>query len=226
VLVTSDCPVPLCTAAQFSSGAFSDLAAGYTATTGAPLEDLMSEATRICESECGRRLAPFTITETTRADGVDPDEYPAGASMPMPIQGTIGWSESVALGGGGDLVRHCWLSESPARYQDLWAYSDVSVLVIRSYSGTQQYDQAQLLDGPDNTGHVWFQIGSLVPIGSRVRTTYSGGYSVAIPADLVRAGKFMAAWLAITELNPQDASHDPDRLHTSALMIPSNYERG
>ena len=89
-----------------------------------------------------------------------------GRRLPMPIQGTIGWSEALALGGGSDLVRHCWVTEFPPRYQDLWSYSGVSVTVIRSYSGTQQYNQSQLLDGPDNTGHIWFQIGSLVPIGS------------------------------------------------------------
>jgi hypothetical protein len=224
VPVAADCPVPLCTAAQFSSGAFSDLAQGYTNTTGQPLDELLGEATRVCESECGRRLAPFTVTETTRADGIDPDEYPSGASLPMPIQGTIGWSEALALG-GNDLVRHCWLSEFPCRYQDLWAYTDVSVTVIRSYAGTETLQAAQILDGPDNTGHLWFQIGTLVPVGSRVRPTYSGGYTVAVPADLVRACKYMTAWMIITELNPEDTSHDPDRLHTSALMILSNYDR-
>jgi hypothetical protein len=217
----ADQPIPLCTPAAFQSSPFGDLVANYTEPA---LVDLMSEATRTCESECGRRLVPFTVTETTRADGVDPDEYPAGSSLPMPIQGTIGWSEALSLGGGSDLVRHAWLTQVPVRYPDLWQYSDVSVTVIRSYSGTQQYDQAQLLDGPDNLGHIWFQIGSLVPVGSRIRTTYSGGYTVAIPADLVRACRYMAAWMVVSELNPGSTAHDPDWLHTSALMILSNYD--
>jgi len=216
-----DTPVPLCTVANFTSSAFGDLVAGYSDSA---LDDLMSESTRACEAAAGgRRLAPFTITETTRADGVDPDEYPAGASLPMPIQGTIGWSEAMALGGGSDLVRHAWLTQIPVRYPDLWQYSNVSVLVIRSYSGTQQYSQAQLLDGPDNTGHIWFQIGSLVPLGSRVRVTYSGGYTVAIPADLVRASRFMAAWLVVSELNPASTDHDPDRLYKAARKILRYY---
>jgi hypothetical protein len=220
--VDADTPVPLCSTANFTSSAFADLVAQYD--TGA-IGDLMSEATRACEAAAGgRRLAPFTITETTRADGVDPDEYPAGANLPMPIQGTIGWSEAVALGGGSDLVRHCWLSQSPPRYPDLWAYSNVSVLVIRSYSGTQAYDSAQLLDGPDNTGHLWFQIGSLVPIGSRVRTTYSGGYTVAIPADLVRAGRLMAAWMVVSELNPASTDRDPGWLYEAAVKICETYK--
>jgi len=221
VIVDADTPVPLCSVANFTESPFADLVAGYGDQA---LSDLMSEATRACEGAAGgKRLAPFTVTETTRADGVDPDEYPAGASLPMPIQGTIGWSEALALGGGSELVRHCWLNETPLRYQDLWAYSDVSITVIRSYSGTQQYTAAQLLDGPDNLGHMWFQIGALVPIGSRVRTTYSGGYTVAMPADLVRAGRLMAAWMVISEFDPQDSGRDPDRLYTSAMKILAHY---
>lgn len=217
----ADSPVPLCTVPQFQESAFGDLVAEYEETA---LASLMSEATRICEGIAGRRLAPFTLTETLRADGVDPDEYPAGANLPMPIQGTIGWSEAVALGGGSDLVRHCWLTNFPKRYPDLWTWNGVSVLVIRSYSGTQQYSQAQLLDGPDDRGHIWFQIGSLVPIGSRVRVTYSAGYTAAIPADLVRASRLMAAWMVISELNPEDTGHDPDRLYGSACKILESYQ--
>ncbi len=217
----ADSPVPLCSVANFTESPFADLVANYSEQA---LSDLMVEATRMCEGACkGRRLAPFTITETTRADGVDPDEYPAGSSLPMPIQGTIGWSEALALGGGTDLVRHSWLSQVPLRYPDLWQYSNVSVLVIRSYSGTQQYTASQLLDGPDNTGHLWFQIGALVPIGSRVRVTYSGGYTVAIPADLVRAGRLMAAWLAVSELNPGSTDRNPDWLWSSAMKILAGY---
>jgi hypothetical protein len=219
--VDADTPVPLCTSANFMSSAFADLAAGYTEPA---LDDLMSESTRACEAAAGgRRLAPFTLTETTRADGVDPDEYPAGASMPMPIQGTIGWSESLALG-GNDLVRHCWLTQRPARYPELWAYSNVTVTVIRSYAGTETFTASQILDGPDNLGHVWFQIGSLVPIGSRVRVTYSGGYAVAIPADLVRASRLMAAWMICSELNPESVNRNPDWLYGSACKILEKYQ--
>jgi hypothetical protein len=220
----ADSPVPLCSVAAFTESAFGDLVAEWSGTA---LSDLVVEATRICEGEAGgRRLAPFTITETSRADAIDPDEYPPGADMPMPIQGTIGWSQALALG-GNDLVRHCWLSQKPVRYPDLWSYSDVSVLVIRSYAGTEQLQQAQILDGPDDLGHLWFMIGTLVPVGSRIRTTYSGGFTVAVPADLVRACKLICAWLAIGELNPDAVStgHDPDKLYSDALMILANYAR-
>ncbi len=216
---------PLCNASQFASGAFSDLAQGYTNTTGQPLDDILVEATRACESECGHRLAPFTVTETHRADGIDPDEYTENANLPMNIQGTLGWSYAQALG-GTSLVRHCWVHEFPPRYPDLWSYSNVSVSTILSYGGpAQKLAPTQILDGPDDTGHLWFQLGVYLPLGSRIRPTYSGGYTVATPGDLVRACKNMAAWMIITELNPEDTNHDPDRLHASALMLLSNYER-
>jgi hypothetical protein len=219
-MADADTPVPLCTPANFQESPFADLVTGYTDQA---LADLMSEATRVCEGLCqGRRLAPFTITETTRADGIDPDEYPAGMSMPMPIQGTIGWSESVALG-GNDLVRHCWLTQIPPKYPDMWSYSNVSVTVIRSYAGTETLQAAQILDGPDNLGHLWFQIGTLVPVGSRVRPTYSGGYTVAVPADLVRAGRLIAAYLVLSELNPEDSERDPEHLFKVARKILVSY---
>jgi hypothetical protein len=216
-----DSPVPLCSEAQLTAGAFADLFKNYKPQA---IADILAEGTRMCESETGRRLAPFTITETHRADAIDPDEYPPGLSMPMPIQGTIGWSQAMALG-GNDLVRHCWVKNYPVHYPDLWTYSGVSVTVIRSYAGTETLQQAQILDGPDDEGHLWFQIGTLIPVGSRVRVTYSGGYTVAVPADLVRANKFMVAYLAVRELNPAATDHDPDQLHTDALMALSNYGR-
>jgi hypothetical protein len=221
--VDADSPIPLCTPANFQESPFADLVAKYSDQA---LADLAGEATRVCEGMCeGRRLAPFTITETLRADAIDPDEYPAGASLPMPIQGTLGWSEALALGGGSDLVRHSWLTHYPMRYPDLWRYSGVSVTVIRSYSGTETFQQARLLDGPDDKGHAWFQIGALVPVGSRTRWTYSGGYTVAMPGDLVRAGRLMMAWIVLTELDPEDTvtGHDPDRLYKAARRILAGY---
>ena len=46
--MAADNPVTLATEAQFSTGAFADLAAGYTSSTSAPLSDVLIEATRIC----------------------------------------------------------------------------------------------------------------------------------------------------------------------------------
>jgi hypothetical protein len=222
----ADAPTPLCSVAQFEGGAFADLAAGYTQSTGQPLSDILVEATRACESECGgRRLAPFTVTETHRAGAIDPDEYSDQSNLPMDIQSTLGASYARAIG-ASSLVRHVWVDQTAPLYQDLWAYSNVSVKVIRSYGGTQNLQPTQILNGPEpDTGHLWFQLGLFLPIGSRVQVTYGGGYTVAIPGDLVRACKLMAAWMIVTELNPEDTSHDPDRLHAAALMILQNYDR-
>ncbi len=211
----ADSPVPLCTAGQFTEAAFGDLVKDWSTQA---LSDLMIEATRACEDATERRLAPFTITELSRADGIDPDEYTDSANLPMDIRSTLGASYAAALG-ASSLVRHCWLSEFAPRYQDMWAYSDVSVTIVRSYGGTQDVSPAQILSGPEpDTGHLWFQLGIFLPVGSRVQVTYSGGYTVAVPASLVRACKFMAAYLAIRELNPGTTDHDPDQLHADALM--------
>lgn len=223
----ADSPIPLCSVSQFEGGAFADLAAGYTQTTGQPLSDILGEATRACESECGgRRLAPFTgLVETHRASAIDPDEYSDQSNLPMDIQSTLGASYAQAIG-ANSLVRRVWVDQAAPLYQDLWAYSNVSVKAIRSYGGTQNLQPTQILNGPEpDTGHLWFQLGLFLPVGSRVQVTYSGGYTVAIPGDLVRACKFMAAWMIICELNPEDTNHDPDRLHAAALMILQNYDR-
>ena len=209
----ADAPALLCNYATFIEGAFGDLVSGFSQTA---VTDILAEATRQCEDQTGRRLAPFTVTETHRASAVDPDEYVGSTMLPMDIRSVMGYSYAQALG-AGSLVRHVWLDEKPVRYQDLWAYSNVSVTIIRSYGGTQNLIQSQILDGPDDTGHVWFMLGMFIPQGSRIRVTYSGGYTVATPASLVRACKFMAAAVAIDELNPEDSEHDPDRLHNIAL---------
>src|SRR5262245_39615435 len=124
--MAADNPVTLATEAQFTTGAFADLAAGYTASTGAPLSEVLTEATRICESEAQRRFAPFTVTETHRASMIDPDEYSDTAGLPMDIQSTLGASYAMALG-ANTLVRHSEVDEYAPRYQDMWSYSNVSV---------------------------------------------------------------------------------------------------
>ena len=211
----ADSPVPLCSPAQFQEGGFGDLVRDYSPQA---LNDLLLESTRACEDLAERRLAPFTVTEMARADGIDPDEYTDSANLPMDIRSTLGASYAQALG-ASSLVRHAWVSEFAPRYQDLWSYSNVSVTIVRSYGGTQNVTPAQILSGPEpDTGHLWFQLGMFLPVGSRVQVAYSGGYTVAIPASLVRACKFMTAYLAIRELNPGATDHDPDLLHSDALM--------
>lgn len=215
----ADPGTPLCTTTQFNQGPFGDLAAAVT-----NLPDCLLEATRICEDETGRRLVPFTVTETHRAEGVDPDEYPGVANLPMDIRSTLGSSYAASLG-AQDLVRHCWLDECGDKYPDMWSYSNVSVTIIRSYGGTQ--NSPQILSGPEaDTGHLWFQLGTFLPIGSRIQVTYSGGYVVAIPASLVRACRFMTAYVIVRELNPGSTDHNPDQLQRDALGILANWVKG
>jgi hypothetical protein len=210
----ADQPVLLCTYAQFTAGAFADLASGFSQTA---VTDCLAEATRQCEDQAGRRLAPFTVTETHRAGGMDPDEYASTTNLPVSIQSTLGMSYASALG-MTNLVRHAWLDEYPPRYQDLWTTSPaMTVTAIRSYGGTATLTTGQILDGPDDTGHVWFQLGQFIPVASRLRITYSGGYTVAIPASLVRASKFIGASVIIDELNPQSNERNPDRLYQLGL---------
>lgn len=221
----ADPGTPLCTYAQFTSGAFGDLVAGYDQTT---VTDILLEASRICEDETNRRLAPFgPVTETHRAEGIDPDEYAGDvANLPVDIRSTLGASYAQSIG-ATDLVRHCWVDESAPRYIDLWQYSGVSVTIVRSYGGTQQVAPAQILSGPDpDTGHLWFQLGIFLPVGSRIKVTYSGGYTVAIPASLVRANKYLAAEIVIRELDPGTTNHNPDQLHKDAMTILNRWSRG
>lgn len=218
----ADTVAPLCTSAQFKAGALGDLAASYSGTA---LDDILAEATRECEGVCGRRLAPFTgLTEIQRASMIDPDEYSDNANLPMDIQSTLGASYAQAIG-ASTLVRHIWLDECAVKYPDLWTYSSVSETIIRSYGGTQVLAGTQVLSGPEpDTGHLWFQLGLFLPVGSRVKVTYSGGYST-VPADLVRACKFMAASIIVSELNPDDTAHNPATLRDRACKILAAYGR-
>lgn len=221
--MAADSPVPLCSPAQFTESALGDLVRDYSPQA---LNDLLVEGTRHCEDVTQRRLAPFTITEYSRAEGVDPDEYTDSANLPLDIRSTLSASYAQSLG-ASSLVRHAWVSEFAPRYQDMWTYSDVQVTVIRSYGGTEQLSPAQILSGPEpDTGHVWFMLGQFIPVGSRTKITYSGGYTVAAPASLVRACKFMSANLAVRELNPDATDHDPDQLYNDAMLWLDPWMRG
>lgn len=217
----ADPVIPLCSPAQFDEGAFSDLA---SAVPDGTLSDFLAEGTRLCEEACDRRLAPFTLTETHMASGINPDEYAESANFPMDIQGTLGMSYASALG-GTSLVSHVWLNESPARYPDMWSYSGVTITITRSYGGSQLLGPGQILSGPDDTGHVRFTLGTFVPIGSGIQVAYSGGYTVAVPSSLVRANKLMTASILIRELQPDDTQHDPDLLREDALAILAAWQR-
>jgi hypothetical protein len=217
-----DAPIPLATADQLTEGPLANLVAGYSQIA---LNDLMLEATRICEEETGRRLAPFgPITESCFIRGVDPDEYGDQAAWPIDIQGVVGRSYAETVG-ASTLVRHLYVDEFAPMYPEYWQYSNVSVQVERAYGGSQIFVAPTDIDGPEpDSGHLWFHLGSFTPIGSLARVTYSGGYST-MPASLVRAGKLMAAHLAVTELTPQSTNHDPEQLRNEALDILARWVR-
>jgi hypothetical protein len=218
--MATDVVTPLCSIEQFLEGAFADLARDYSTTA---LTNIMMEATRACESSADRRLAPFTITETQRADGLDVEDA-LDAYVPLDPTSQLGFSRAQSLG-STLLVRHFWVREIPYRYPEYWTGSINSIQLLRSYSGTQSVAINTLQYEPD-TGHVRFQLGTFVPPATTIVVNYSGGYST-VPADLVRACKYMAASIVLKELDPAQAmhGHDPDALRLDAMEILASWTR-
>ncbi len=212
--MTVDAPTPLATAEDLQQGAFADLARSFTSDY---LDRVMIRATRTCENKANRRLAPFTLTETQRGRGVDPDEFTDAANLPLDLVGTVGRSFAYALG-TSTLVRHVWLNEFAARYPELWTFHDVTVTVIRSYGGSEIMTVTDF-EGPEiDSGHLWFSLGKFVPVGSLIRVRYSGGYTVSIPADLEQSCIYMAAGMLCRELDPMARpGHSPDALEALAV---------
>jgi hypothetical protein len=220
--VTDDNPTVLCTAEQFTEGRWADLVRGMSPEAVA---NLMKEGTRACESACDRRLVPFTnVVETQRAQALDIEDT-VEAQLPLDPIAALGLSRAQSFG-ATDLVRHAWLREFPPRYPEMWS-ATISAIELRwSFSGTTPVDVTGIQFEPD-TGHVRFQLGTFVPIGTTLRFTYSGGYST-IPADLVLAGKFMCAGIVVKQLDPatRQSGHDPDALRNEAMEILGPYVRG
>lgn len=210
--MTSDAPTPLCTWAQVTEGAFANLLQGYTST--AAQQDLLSEATRMCEDACDRRFATFTATETQRADALDVEDA-LDAYVPLDPQSQLGVNRAASLG-STLLVRHFWVRQYAARYPEMWTGTINSITLLRSFSGIQNVNVSQIQYESD-TGHVRFQLGTFVPPGTTIVCNYTAGYTT-VPAALVRACKYMVASIAVRELDPvQNSGHDPDLLRTDAL---------
>lgn len=206
---------------QVTEGAFSDLMRGITSPT--TQADMLIEATRMCESLADRRLAPFTITESQRAEALDVEDA-LDAYIPLDPTSQLGFSRAQSLG-STMLVRHYWVRSFPPRFPEYWTGSLGQVSLYRSFSGQQIVSPSTLQFEPD-TGHVRFQLGTFVPAGTTIVTTYSGGYTT-VPADLQRACKYMVASIAIKELDPtMSQGHDPLELEASAADILDAYMRG
>ncbi|RLU81127.1 hypothetical protein CTZ27_33350 [Streptomyces griseocarneus] len=207
--------------AQFTSGPFANLVSGYSAQAQS---DLMLQATRACESACDRRLAPFTgVVETQRADAMDIEDA-MDAYVPLDPTSQLSFSRAQSLG-STLLTRHFWVREHPPRYPELWTGSIAAIALYRSYSGAQTVTTNTIQYEPDS-GHVRFQLGTFVPPGTTIQVTYSGGYAT-VPADLVQACQYMAASMAVRQLDPVDgrSGHDPDVLRTDALAMLASYTR-
>lgn len=220
--MAADSPVPLASSADMQGGQFADLVRDYSPSD---LDQLMIESTRVCEGIAGRRLAPFTgVPESHRATGIDPDEYTDAAGMPLDLQGTLGQSYADALG-SGDQVRHVWLNEFAPRYPEMWTYANLQVTILRSYGGTSPVASASLIGAEPDSGHIWFTLGTFLPVGSLIRVQYDGGYST-VPADLARACKLQAAVLVLGEIDPAGTqfSHDPGALSAQAEQILCRYQ--
>lgn len=219
--MAADTPAPLAGVASFMEGPFANLVSGYSAQAQS---NLMLQATRACESTCDRRLSPFTgVMETQRADAMDIEDA-LDAYIPLDPTSQLGFSRAQSLG-STLLTRHFWVREHPPRYPELWAGSIASISLYRSYSGAQSVAVNTIQYEPD-TGHVRFQLGTFVPPGTTIQVTYSGGYAT-VPADLVQACQYMAASMAVKQLDPVDgrSGHDPDALRTGALEMLAPYTR-
>lgn len=218
--MATDSVTPLASSTDMQEGPFKDLVSGYS-TQG--LNTLMIRATRMCESACDRRLAPFTnLTETQRAQSLDVEDA-LDAYVPLDPTSQLGFSRALSLG-STLLVRHFWVKHNPPIFPDMWTGSISSITLYRSFSGVQVVNISSTQFEPD-TGHVRFQLGTFVPPGTTIQVVYSGGYST-VPADLVQACKVMAASIAARELDPYQAgNHDPDLLRMDAEAMLDPYMR-
>lgn len=219
--MAADTPTPLATVAQFQEGPFANLVSGFSVNA---LNTIMLTATRNCEAACDRRLAPFTnIVESQRGDALDIEDA-LDAYVPLDPTSQLGFSRAQSLG-STLLVRHFWVREYPPRYPELWSGSISAISLLRSYSGSQIVDTSTIQYETD-TGHVRFQLGTFIPPGTTIKVTYSGGYQT-VPADLVEACRFMAASIAVKQLDPIDgrSGHDPDALRTEAISMLGPYAR-
>jgi hypothetical protein len=219
--VALDNPTPLATVAQFTEGPFANLVSGYSTQAQ---NDLMLQATRACEDACDRRLTPFVnIVETQRADAMDIEDA-MDAYVPLDPTSQLGFSRAQSLG-STLLTRHFWVREFPPRYPELWTGNISAINLFRSYSGVQAVAVSGIQYEPD-TGHCRFQLGTFVPPGTTIQVTYSGGYAT-VPASLVQACQYMAASMAVKQLDPVDgrSGHDPDALRSDALEMLAPFTR-
>lgn len=210
--------VPLATVADMETTPLYDLIRNLSASSQT---NLLTRASRAVESYCNRRLAPFTITESHRAQNIDPDEQ-TDVYTPLDQTAMLGMSRAASLG-SSELVRHEWLREYPVRWQDLWSGSLVAITIYRAVSGSQDVDVSTVQYEVD-TGHIRYTLGTYLPQGSTQVIEYTGGYST-VPDELIMATELRAAIMQIVHLEPESRSHDLDELKAEYAEILSPYVR-
>ena len=108
-------------------------------------------------------------------------------------------------------------------YPDLWAGSVQSFNIQRDFTGSQLLS-VTLQQFEVDTGHVRFQLGSYIPMGSTIVVTYSGGYAT-VPEDLVMASSFKVALLANVMLEPDDRPAQIKDMEAEYLNLVAPYVR-
>lgn len=215
----------LITSADLAGGSVGAITQNYASDPNY-LTSVANRASRNIETRCNRRLAPFTVTESHLATGVDINGLGAAdASMPLSMAGTLGLDRARAYGAFAGLVRDVWLDQWAPQYPELWSYSNVSATLTRTLDDTEQVIGSRIT-GPDpDSGHLRFSLGTFCPPGSLIKVTYSGGYQTT-PDDLVEACRLQALKLLILEIEPQSRSGmDTGDLEVGILECIGDYTR-
>lgn len=213
---------PMATPADLRDGPFK-----YVLTDASPsfVDATLTRASRNIEARCARKFVPFYgLVQTERAEGIALDSYGTYYG-PQSMMATLQLSRADAYGGLGNLVRDVWLDEHAPLSPDAWSYSDVSVEVTPQIGGPPM-PVAGALEGPyPDTGHMRLPLGTYCPVGSIIRVTYSGGYTV-IPDDLVQAAIMQTVKLLILTISPERrASMSTDDLDAEIDMLIAPYVR-
>ena len=196
--MAADTPTPLATTGQMLDGPYGDLVRDFSQTA---LADLMTAATREIESRTSRRLAPFTgVVETSRLEAGDLMDF-GGSSVPLPGRSQMGIDYARAIGVGGNMARYAWVREYPPRFQEFWSGSITGVNVFWPYQQAAYVIGQQQIHYSVDTGKLRFLLGTFLPFGAEAEITYSGGYQT-VPFDLTRLCLYVAADMALSELDP------------------------
>ncbi|MCD2193515.1 hypothetical protein LQ327_08980 [Actinomycetospora endophytica] len=212
---------------ELRAGAFSEVVEFY-ANNLDYLDEVVITASQDIEDRCDRRFLPFTdLVETHTAEGIDPDGLGFADSDlgPLGLEGSLALSQARAYGYQG-LVRDVWLRQHAPRRVDLWAYTAVSVRIDRPW-GDFTVLPTDAWTGPTlDTGHMRFRIGTLIPQGSEITVTYSGGYVNGMPHTLKQAARLEAIKRLIREVDPSARPNEStDALEADVVEALAGYAR-